>query len=100
MLCILKIFIQDAFGVHVIEKIIEHIEEDIIQPIYDTVLNNYINLSCNVNGLCVAKKILIKSRKLETIIKLKNIIAANSLQMCQHQCATYVIHVALDVILR
>jgi hypothetical protein len=47
---------QDAYGTHVIEKIIVCYQQDHIQFIYDLIIDNFMYLANHNNGLCVVKK--------------------------------------------
>jgi hypothetical protein len=73
-------------------------KEDIIDFIYDQIIQNFIQLSNNCNGLCVIKKIIIHCHNTNTITKILNKIIDNRLNLIQNPFGNYVIQVALDVI--
>jgi hypothetical protein len=87
----------DVQGVHVIEKIIICFEEEMIEFIYEMIINNFMSLANNCNGLCVVKKIIIHSHKEETIERVLKKILDNCLALVQNPFGNYAIQVALDV---
>ncbi len=89
---------QDAQGVHVIEKLIICYEEDLITFIYELIIQNFIQLANNCNGLCVIKKIIIHSVNPATIKRIQHKIIDNCLNLVQNPFGNYAIQVAVDVI--
>ena len=54
----LSILCLDNYGCHIIEKILGCFEEEYISFIYDYVIDNFLKLSYNSNGICIIKKII------------------------------------------
>ena len=95
-----KIFLNylcnNAQGVHVIEKMILCFDETKIQEIYDTIIDNFIQLSSNPNGLFVCKKIIYQSKKKENLLRIREVITKNSMTLIYNQYGNYTIQVAID----
>jgi hypothetical protein len=87
----------DAYGCHVIEKVVMCFNEDLIGFIYDLALDHFMVLANNPNGLCIIKKILIHTNKKETIEKLKKLIIDNNVYLIQNPYGNYTIQIVLDV---
>ena len=87
---------NNAQGVHVIEKMILCFDETKIQEIYDTVIDNFIQLSSNPNGLFVCKKIIYQSKKKENLLRIREVITKNSMTLIYNQYGNYTIQVAID----
>jgi hypothetical protein len=80
----------------VIEKIILCFEEESIKEIYEIVINNFLKLACNSNGLCVAKKVISCTKSLSVVKILQEIIIQNSTMLIQNPHGNYTIQVALE----
>ncbi len=89
---------QDAYGTHVIEKIIVCYQQDHIQFIYDLIIDNFMYLANHNNGLCVVKKVIIHAKRVETVNIIRNLIIENAMYLVQNPYGNYVIQIALDVI--
>ena len=87
---------NNAQGVHVIEKMILCFEETKIQEIYDSIIDNVIQLSTNPNGLFVCKKIIYQSKKEENLLRIREVITKNSMTLIYNQYGNYTIQVAID----
>jgi len=87
---------QDPQGVHVIEKMIILFNEDEITHIYNTIINNFMLLANNSNGLCVCKKIIIHALNIETIKRIQEQIAENAIVLVQNPYGNYAIQVAFE----
>ena len=87
---------NNAQGVHVIEKMILCFDETKIQEIYDTIIDNFIQLSSNPNGLFVCKKIIYQSKKKENLLRIREVITKNSMTLIYNQYGNYTIQVAID----
>jgi hypothetical protein len=71
-------------------------EEENLPDIYKITIENYMLLSCNVNGLCVMKKIVIRARNEETIIKIQEIMIENFKTLIQNAYGNYTIQMAIE----
>ena len=86
----------DPFGCHVIEKIICYFEEDLISFIYDFIINNFLDLSYNQNGICIIKKFVSFIHKVKYHEKIKKIIEENSINLIKHVYGNYVFQVLIN----
>lgn len=73
-------------------------DEELISHIYEVVIQNYLLLANNQNGLCIAKKVIIHARNIETLQEIRNKIASNLLNLIQNAYGNYAIQVAFEVI--
>jgi len=89
---------HDAFGSHVVEKIITCFDENYISFVYDKIISNFMLLANNNNGLCVVKKIIIHALNKETILTIQSILIENSVYLIQNPYGNYSLQVAFDVI--
>ena len=89
-------FCYDTYGTHVLEKIISCFEEEFTEFIFEYVSNNFLNLSNNINGICIVKKILSLTYKKEIHEKLKKIINENAFNLIQHSFGNYVIQIIIE----
>jgi hypothetical protein len=71
--------------------------EDEITHIYNTIINNFMLLANNSNGLCVCKKIIIHALNIETIKRIQEQIAENAIVLVQNPYGNYAIQVAFEV---
>jgi hypothetical protein len=86
----------DAQGVHVIEKMIICFEENCINFIYELVMNNFLNLAYNANGLCLTKKIIIHASNESTIKRIQQKIIDNCINLVQHSYGNYTVQTVFD----
>jgi hypothetical protein len=86
----------DPYGSHVIEKIISCFEEDLSYFIYDFIINNFINLAYNSNGICLVKKMIIFIHKQKYHQQIKKIIQENSFNLIKHPYGNYVFQVLIN----
>jgi len=87
---------QDPQGSHVIEKMIIIWDEDLIKFIYETIIDNYMLLANNVNGLCVCKKVIIHGQNIETLEAIREKLVENALTLIQNPYGNYSIQIAFD----
>ena len=87
---------KNTQGVHVIEKIIICFNEDIIKEIYDVIIENFYQLAINQNGLFVCKKIIYQCKKEENLIRIRDILSKESLNLIYNQYGNYTIQVAVE----
>jgi mRNA-binding protein PUF3 len=92
----INIFCYNTYGTHVLEKILSYFEDEFTQEIIEYVSNNFIDLSYNMNGICVVKKLLLMTHKKDLHQKLKKIIIENALNLIVHQYGNYVIQVIFE----
>ena len=53
----------DAFGSHVLEKLLTCFEEEYVSFLYNYIIDNFLELAYNNNGICIVKKILTFTHK-------------------------------------
>lgn len=88
---------MDTYGCHVVEKIVQCFNEDLISFIYRLSMENFMLMSNNANGLCIIKKVLIHISKNETIEIFKRLIIENCIYLIQNPYGNYTIQIVLDV---
>ena len=86
----------DPYGCHVIEKIISYFEEDLSYFIYEFIINNFINLACNSNGICLVKKMIVLIHKQKFHEQIKKIIQENSSNLIKHPYGNFVFQVLIN----
>ena len=86
----------DNYGCHIIEKILGCFEEEYISFIYDYVIDNFLKLSYNSNGICIIKKIISFTYKINLHDKIKKIIKDNAFELILHPYGNYVIQSAVE----
>ena len=86
----------DPFGSHVLERLLTYFEEEYISFIYSYLVNNFIELASDSNGIVVIKKILTFTHKKVLHDKIKNIVKENALNLVKHPYANLVIQVIVE----
>ena len=89
-------FCYNVYGTHIIEKILSYFEDEFTKEIIDFVYNNFMYLACHINGVCIAKKLLLMTHKRELHQKIKKIIIQNSDNLIIHQYGNYVIQTIVE----
>ena len=89
-------FCYNVYGTHVIEKILSYFEDEFTKEIIEYILNNFIDLGYNINGICVVKKLLLMTHKKDLHNQLKQKINENALNLIIHQFGNYVIQVIFE----
>ena len=92
----INIFCYNVYGTHVLEKMLSYFEDQFIQEIIDFVYNNFMDLACHINGICIVKKLILMIHKKELHEKLKKKILENALYLIVHQYGNYVIQVIME----
>ena len=86
----------DPFGCHVLERILTCFDEDLISFIYSYIIDNFINLAKNSNGICLAKRILTFTQKRNLHEKIKKIVKENPFGFIQHPYGNFIIQVIVE----
>ena len=86
----------DPFGSHVLEKLLSCFEEEYINFIYNYIVDNFLELANNNNGICIVKKILTFTHKKNIHDKIKIIVKENALQFISHPYANFVIQIVVE----
>ena len=86
----------DIYGTHVIEKIIMCLEPEYCSAIIQFIMDNYVYLANHVNGLCLAKKILMLEYKKENFKRLKQILFDHCLDLIENPYGNYALQIVID----
>ena len=81
----------NPYSCHVIEKVISCFEEEYIPFIYDYVIENFLFLSYNANGICLIRRIVSFTHKKKLHEFIKKIVENNSKELIVHPYGNYVI---------
>jgi len=88
--------VNNKNGVHVIEKLIICFNENEVNFIYDFVISNFILLACDINGLCLTKKIVQFSKSPSTIKRILETVLPVCENLIQNQHGNYTIQAILE----
>ena len=88
--------IYDPYGCHVLERLLSCIEEEYISFLYLYILDNFLKLANNCNGICLVKKILTFTNKKNLHEKIKQIVKENSYELIKHPYGNFVIQVIVE----
>ena len=86
----------DAFGSHVLEKLLTCFEEEYVSFLYNYIIDNFLELAYNNNGICIVKKILTFTHKKYLHDKIKIIVKENASQLILHTYGNFVIQVVVE----
>ena len=86
----------DPYGSHVIEKIISCFEEEYISFIYKYIIDNFLNLAYDSNGICIIKKIVSFTHKVKLHEQIKNIVKENSMEIIKHAYGNFIIQSIIE----
>ena len=86
----------DPFGSHVLEKLLSCFEEEYVGFIYNYIIDNFLELANNNNGICIVKKILALTHKQNLHEKLKIIVKENAIKLISHPYGNFVIQVVVE----
>ena len=81
----------NPYSCHVIEKVLSCFEEEYIPFIYDYIIENFLFLSYNANGICLSRKIVSFTHKKKLHEFIKKIVENNSKELIVHPYGNYVI---------
>ena len=86
----------NIYGTKVLEKIIICFEEEFSSFIYEYILNNFLQLANNANGICLVKRLLTLTHKRELHETLKRFSFNNAFNLTQKIYGNYVIQVIIE----
>jgi len=92
----IKVLSFDAFGSHVLEKLLSCFEEEYVIFLYNYIVDNFLDLANNNNGICIVKKLLSFTHKKNWHDKLKIIVKENAIQLISHPYGNFVIQVVVE----
>ena len=81
----------NPYSCHVIEKVLSCFEEEYIPFIYDYIIDNFLFLSYNANGICLIRRIVSFTHKKKLHEFIKKIVENNSKELIVHPYGNYVI---------
>ena len=84
------------YGSRILEKILTYFDEEFHQEIIGFICENFIELACDMNGICLVKKILLMTHKKELHQKLKKLIFDDALNLIVHQYGNYAIQTIVE----
>ena len=87
----------DLNSTHIIQKLIINVEEKKRFYLIKFIINNFYNLTINLNGATIAKKFINEIKDYHTIFCLLNQIELNYFKICKDQYANYVIQHTIEV---
>ena len=82
---------NNPYGCHVLEKLLNCIEEEYISFLYSYISDNFLKLAINSNGICLVKKILTFINKQNLHEKIKHLVKENAQGLIKHQYGNFVI---------
>ena len=88
--------IYDPFGCHVLEKLLTCFEDEYVDFIYTYILDNFLYLTNNSNGIYIIKKILTFTQKKSLHEKLKSIVKKNAIFLIKQSYGNFVIQVIIE----
>ena len=88
--------VYNPYGCHVLEKLLSCVEEKYISFIYSYIIDNFLRLAYNCNGICLVKKLLTFTDKKALQDKIKKIIKENAFGLIQHPYGNFVIQVIIE----
>lgn len=89
--------IMDNSSIHVLEKILMFVPENKIIFIFQFVIDNFMLLSTNQNGLCIVKKIIMTGKSYYIQMKIQNLIIINFNYLVLHTFGNHTIQAVLEV---
>ena len=86
----------DIYGTHVLEKILDNYDYELIQPISKFIVDNFLFLADNANGLCIVKKAIVIEYKKNYFDKIKKLSEENALMLIQNPFGNYALQCLID----
>ena len=88
--------IYDAFGCHVLEKLLTCFEDEYVEFIYTYIFDNFLYLTNNSNGIYIIKRVLTFVQKKTLHEKLKSIVKKNAIFLIKQSYGNFVIQVIIE----
>ena len=86
----------NMYGTHVLKRVMTTFDYRLLSSISQSILENFIYLANNPNGLCVVKQEIILEKNRTHFETLKQIISANSLLLIQNPYGNYALQAVAD----
>ena len=87
----------DLYGTHVIEKILEHFNIELLLQVITLICNDFLFIANNPNGLCVVKKVIEVANNTMYFDIVNEQLTKNALLLIQNPYGNYTLQHALDV---
>lgn len=87
----------DLYGTHVIEKILEHFNIDLLLQVIGLICNDFLFIANNPNGLCVVKKVIEVANNTMYFDIVNEQLTKNALLLIQNPYGNYTLQHAFDV---
>lgn len=85
---------SSSYGTFVLQKVVDHFPEDLLEPIFEYCRDNFLHMSTNKNGLPIIKKALVKFKRNK--VSFMEIINEQVTFLAQHPFGNYALQVAID----
>ena len=86
----------DSYGTHVLSKMLILFDYTLIQPLSLFILDNFLFLANNSNGLCIIKKEILIEYKKDNFEQLQKELVHNALVLVQSPYGNYALQIAID----
>ena len=87
----------DLYGTHVVEKILQHFNMELLLPVFNFICNDFLFIANNPNGLCVIKKVIEVTNNTMYFDNVFEQLYKNALLLIQNPYGNYALQHALDV---
>lgn len=87
----------DLYGTHVVEKILQHFNLELLLPVFNFICNDFLFIANNPNGLCVIKKVIEVTNNTMYFDNVFEQLYKNALLLIQNPYGNYALQHALDV---
>lgn len=85
---------SSSYGTFVLQKVVDHFPEDLLEPIFTHCRDNFIHMATNKNELPIIKKALTKFKRSKN--SFMEIIDEHTTFLAQHAFGNYALQVAID----
>ena len=86
----------DSYGTHVLSKMLMLFDYSLVQPLSSFILDNFLFLANNSNGLCIVKKEILIEYKKDNFEQLQKELVHNALVLVQSPYGNYALQIAID----
>lgn len=86
----------DLYGTHVIEKILQYFNVELLAPVINLICNDFLFIANNPNGLCVIKKVIEITEHTVYFEQINEQLCNNALLLIQNPYGNYALQHAFD----
>ena len=86
----------DVYGTHVLERVLTYFEYNSVRILIMYIVDNFLTLACNPNGLCLVKKIIVLGYKKDIFPKIQNELIKHALTLIQNPYGNYALQTAIE----